>query len=239
MRKTKTQKGIQTMTAGFALSILTAISYTYNVCFWLLLYSITVFLWMVGTYWVYKERKEYKEQHQKSVEISAWLLGIAVAIIVIGSLYFLSQALGYIMSSPDISMTKDDAHAIYTANINYGYVIVLVTAMLACSRTFAVSELQNKKGRRVIALALVVMLLIAALVFVQFNGALTAQDEENSHSAPFKKSDMDSQFSMISDNNRLVSLLPLVYELVFILAYLMLNERFSRGELKPRAREEE
>jgi hypothetical protein len=246
MKKTKTQKGIQASAVGFGLSIVAIISISYNLCFWMIFFFCAIVLWVAGIGYIYSERKDFREQHQKSVEISAWIIGITVFVFIIGTLYYITEAFHYLTMTGKDSMTYDELHVLYVATMNYGYIQLFVITMLACSRTFMVLELGNKKGRRLLMLAMVVMLITAVIAFNMNNTAYDDQDKENERAktnnpkiSPINKTQLDkTQFTKISNDNRMYSLLPVLYEILFIAAYVSVNSRIESGELKPRAKEE-
>jgi len=182
----------------------------------------------------------------ESVEITAWIIGITVFVFIIGTLYYITEAFHYLTMAGKDTISYDELHTLYGATINYGYIQIFVIAMFACSRTFMVIELGNKKGRSLLMLAMVVMLITAVIAFNMNNTAYDDRDKANEKEkannpkiSPINRTQLDkTQFNDISNSNRIYSLLPILYELLFIAAYVSINNRLASGELKPRAKEE-
>jgi hypothetical protein len=237
--KTKTEKGVQAFIAGFVFSMVATLGLNLHLCAWMLLYSISVMLWVAGIGWIYADRKEYREQHQKSVEVSAWLFGISVFILLIGSLYYLVQNFDYLTSPGSRDMTAAELHSVYVTTINYGYIQLFSIVLFAFSRTFAVHSISGRKGKWIVTLALVLMLVVSLVGFFVNNDAYLDRDGANSRSAapPNKKQLAETQFNEIAEQNKAYNLLPMVSELFFAFAYYSVNSRLASGEGKPRSGE--
>lgn len=242
MKAEKTQKGLKASIAGFALSIFASVLQSMSTCWWILLFGLAMALWMFGLYWIYEERERFRESHQKSMEISGWLFGLAAAVLILGVIWYTWQTAGFALKDPSVIMDKGELHAVYNANIYFGYIMLAVAIMLACSRAFAVLEISSRRGKQVAVAALALAALFAVVLFVSVNDALTAKDKDLQAGSPvttaFKKPEVDAQFSKIAEDNRYMVLAPALGDLLFAGAYYMANSRIERGDLKPRETEE-